>query len=36
MMIIRDLHYLVHASHEALRQFSVSMSFCRLLILVVC
>ena len=36
MMIIRTTHYLVHAAHEALRQFSVSMSFCRLLIPVVC
>ena len=30
-----ETHYLVHAAHEALRQFSVSMSSCRLLILVV-
>ena len=35
MIIIRILHYLVHAAHEALRQ-SVSMSFCRQLIPVVC
>ena len=31
-----DMHYLVHAAHEAFRQFSVSMSFCRLLIFVAC
>ena len=36
MMIIRTTHYLVHAAHEAIRKFSVSMSFCRLLIPVVC
>ena len=36
MMMIRTTHYLVHAAHEALRQFSVSMSFFRFLILVVC
>ena len=29
-------HYLLHAAHEALRQFSVSMSVCRLMIPVVC
>ena len=36
MMIIQTTHYLVYAAHEALRQFYVSMSSCRLLILVVC
>ena len=36
LMIIRTTHCLVHAAHEALRQFSVSMSIYRLLIPVVC
>ena len=36
LMIIRTTYYLVHAALEALRQFSVSMSICRLLIPVVC
>ena len=32
----KKTHYLVNTSHEELRQFFVSMSPCRLLILVVC
>ena len=32
MKIIRITHYLGHTAHEAFRQFSVSMSSCRLLI----
>ena len=36
MMIILTTHYLLYAAHEALCQFSASMSFCRLLIPVVC
>ena len=35
VMMIRTTHYQVHAAREAFRKFSVSMSSCRLLILVV-